>query len=208
MPAKIRDLLKEVGDEPILKIQLGRRPVKEFALNILDYLSDSKFLDKQDELVLVLEKSYRIGLRYPIIPDETTDVYDIPLSPDKPLTFNQLITTALNADKNFFVYDAGENNMCQTFVENIIESNGLMPNIVDQATLDALKPIDSKELISALENLSKVVKLGTDLAAKLSRLVLDHKIKLRKTEAKEFISLRNAKMITSKSTHNMNKALF
>ncbi|CAF1645239.1 unnamed protein product [Rotaria sp. Silwood1] len=50
MPAKIRDLLKEVGDEPILKIQLGRRPVKEFALNILDYLSDSKFLDKQDEL--------------------------------------------------------------------------------------------------------------------------------------------------------------
>ncbi|CAF4691826.1 unnamed protein product, partial [Rotaria magnacalcarata] len=56
--------------------------------------------------------------------------------------------------------------MCQTFVENIIDINGLMPNIVDQATLDALKPIDSKALISTLGSRANIVKTATDLGAK------------------------------------------
>ncbi|CAF1138521.1 unnamed protein product [Rotaria sp. Silwood1] len=112
MPLKIRNLLEQVGDELILKIQLGRRPVKDLALKILNFLSDSKFTDKQIELgyheiyhnyllitiqnnhglhvlqhilgnapqnttgrtVLILEKSMRIGLRYPTIPDEMIDL--------------------------------------------------------------------------------------------------------------------------------------
>ncbi|CAF1519983.1 unnamed protein product [Rotaria sordida] len=241
MPLKIRNLLKQVGDELILKIQLGRRPLKgkNLLCKMANYLTNSKFTDKQLELgydeiyhsyllitiennhgfnvlqriiknapqtttgrtVLVLEKAMRIGLRYPIIPDEMIDLYDIPLTPNKPLTLNQLISTALHTGKDFFIYDAGENNMCQTFVEHVIECNGLMPNIVDQATLDALKSMDAKALISTLGSRSTIVKGATDLAASCHKLVFDNKIKLKNSKPKEFISLPNANIIRSKSTN-------
>ncbi|CAF3659772.1 unnamed protein product [Rotaria sp. Silwood1] len=162
MPLRVRNLLEQLGDELILKIQLGRTPVQGFPIKILNFLSHSKFTDKQLELgydeiyhnyllitiknsqgphtlqhmlgnirlnvsartILKLEKAQRIALKPPSIPDELIDVYDIPLTPDKPLTLNRLISTASNVDKNFYTYDAGENNMCQTFVENIIDING------------------------------------------------------------------------------------
>ncbi|CAF4061508.1 unnamed protein product, partial [Rotaria sordida] len=245
MPVELQNLLEQVGDELILKIQLGCRPVKDFALKMINILADSKFTDKQLELgydeiyhnyllitiqnnhgyhvlqnilgnapqtttgrtVLILEKSMRIGLRYPIIPDEMIGLYDIPLIPNKPLTLNQLISTALNADKDFFIYDAGENIMCQTFVENILESNGLIPNIVDQATLDALKSIDSKTLVSTLGSRSNIVKEATDLAAKLHKLAFDHKTKLKKSKPKGFVLLRNANIIDSKSINVIENAI-
>ncbi|CAF4811498.1 unnamed protein product [Rotaria sp. Silwood1] len=222
MPLRVRNLLEEVGDELILKIQLGRTPVQDFPLKILDFLSHSKFTNKQLELgydeiyhnyllitiqnsresqvlqhilgnarqnkipstILKLEKAQRIALKYPSIPDELIDIYDIPLTPNKPLTLNRLISVASNVDKNFFKYDAGENNMCQTFVENIIDINGLMSNIVDEATLNALKPIDAKALISSLGSRSNIVKIATDLGAKFDKLVFDPLIFAKKPGAK------------------------
>ncbi|CAF4655112.1 unnamed protein product, partial [Rotaria socialis] len=50
MPVRVRRILEAVGDERILKIQLGRTPVQDFPLKVLDLLSDSKFTDKQLEL--------------------------------------------------------------------------------------------------------------------------------------------------------------
>jgi hypothetical protein len=233
MPLRVRNLLEKVGDELILKIQLGRTPVQDFPIKILNFLSDSKFSNKQLELgydeiyhnyllitimnshgpnvlqhllenkgqnttasiILKLEKAHRIALKYPIIPDELIDVYDIPLTPNKPLTLNQLISTASNVDKNFYKYDAAENNMCQSFVENIIDINGLMSNIVEQATLNALKPIDAKTLISTLGSRSNIVKIATDLGAKLDKLVFDRKIKWKKSQPKEYVSLQNSSVI-------------
>ncbi|CAF5229698.1 unnamed protein product, partial [Rotaria magnacalcarata] len=116
MPVRVRRILEAVGHERILKIQLGRTPVQEFPLKLLDLLSDSKFTDKQLELgydelyhnyllitiensrgpnvlqhllegvgrnttactVFKLEKAQRIALKYPMLPDEVIDVYDIP----------------------------------------------------------------------------------------------------------------------------------
>ncbi|CAF1458993.1 unnamed protein product [Rotaria magnacalcarata] len=245
MPSRVREILEEVGDELILKIQLGRTPVQEFPLKLLDLLSDSKFTDKQLELgydelyhnyllitiensrgpnvlqhllenveqnttaciVLKLEKAQRIALKYPMLPDEVKDVYDIPLTPNRPLTLNRLISTASNVDRNFYKYDAGENNMCQTFVENIIDINGLMANIVDQATLDALKPIDSKALISTLGSRANIVKTATDLGAKFDKLVFDHKIKWKKPPPKKFARLRHEDVTDSESTDTVYDAI-
>ncbi|CAM4920781.1 unnamed protein product [Rotaria socialis] len=245
MPSRVRKILEKVGDEPILKIELGRTPVQEFPLKLLDLLSDSKFTDKQLELgydelyhnyllitiensrgpnvlqhllenvgqnttactVLKLEKAQRIALKYPIIPDELMDIYDIPLTPNRPLTLNRLISTASNVDKNFYKYDAGENNMCQTFVENIIDINGLMPNIFDQATLDALKPIDSKALISTLGSRANLVKAATDLGAKFDKLVFDRKIKWKKHPPKEFARLHHEHVTDSESTDTIYDAI-
>ena len=173
MPLRVRNLLEKVGDELILKIQLGRTPVQDLPIKMLNFLSDSKFSDKQLELgydeiyhnyllitimnshepnvlqhilgnarqnttasiMLKLEKAQRIALKYPTIPDELIDVYHIPLTPNKPLTLNQLISTASNVDKHLYKYNAAENNMCQTFIENIIDINDLMSNILDQPNI-------------------------------------------------------------------------
>ncbi|CAF1508355.1 unnamed protein product [Adineta ricciae] len=227
MPLRVRNLLEKVGNELILKIQLGRTPVQDLPIKLLNFLSDSKFNNKQLELgydeiyhnyllitiinshgphvlqhilrssehnstatiILKLEKAQRIALKRPIIPDELIDVYDIPLTPNLPLTLNQLISTAANVDKNFYKYDAAENNMCQTFIENIIHINGLISNITDQAALDALQPIDAKTLISTLGSRSNIVKMVTDLGARLDKLVFDRKIKWKKSSPKEFVPL-------------------
>ncbi|CAF2747374.1 unnamed protein product [Rotaria sp. Silwood2] len=237
MPLQVRNILGKVGDELILKIQLGRTPVQDHNVRILNLLSHSKFTDKQHELgydeiyhnyllitiensygpyvlqdvlgtasqnttastILKLEKRLRISLKYPTIPDELIDVYDIPLTPNKPLTLNRLISVASSVDKKFYRFDVGANNTCQTFVENIIDINGLMPNIVDQTTLNALIPIDGKALISSLGRRSNIVKVATNLGAKLDKLVFDHKLKWKKSQPKEFVVLRNVNVTGSES---------
>ncbi|CAF4844715.1 unnamed protein product, partial [Rotaria sp. Silwood1] len=227
MPLRVRNLLATIGNERILKIQLGRTPVQGLIVKVLNFLSDSKFSEKQLELdydeiyhnyllitiqnstgpevlrhilgnarhyavastVLKLEKTQRVALGYPMIPDDLIDLYDIPLTPNKLLTLNQLISMASNVDKNFYKYDAATNNMCQTFVENIIEINGLMPNIHDQTTLNALKPQDGKALIATLGSRSNLVKVAIDLGRELDKLVFDHKIRWKKSPPKDFASL-------------------
>lgn len=230
MPLRVRDLLEKFGDEPILKIQLGRTPVQDFPLQLLDFLSHSRFSDKKLELgydelyhnyllitikdsnaptvvqhmfgskvqsvtpsiIFKLEKAQRIALIHPPKPEEFVDIYDIPLTPDRPLTLNRLLSTASNFDEDFYIYDAAENNMCQTFVENIIQINGLMNNITDKATLDAIKPIDAKTLIATLGNRSNIVKMATDCRAKLDKLLFDRKIVLKKSKSKQSIQSRNS----------------
>ncbi|CAF1470945.1 unnamed protein product, partial [Didymodactylos carnosus] len=245
MPVRVRQLLEKVGDEPIIKIQLGRTPVQDLPIKILDFLSDSKFSDKQLELgydeiyhnyllitiqnsngpnvlqhilgtvahsttastILKLEKAHRIALTYPTIPDELLSVYDIPLTPNKPLTLNRLISTASNVDKNFYNYNAAENNMCQTFVENIVDINDLTRNITDQATLNALKPQDAKALIATLGSRSNIVKAATDLGAKFDKLVFDRKIKWKNSSPKELDLLRNGDIADSESTGTVYEAI-
>ncbi|CAF3322765.1 unnamed protein product [Rotaria sp. Silwood2] len=245
MPLRVRDLLAMVGDERILKIQLGRTPVQDLIITVLNFLSDSKFSSKQLELgyddiyhnyllitiqnsrgpevlrnllgdarhhavastVLKLEKIHRIALHYPTIPDDLIDVYDIPLTPNKLLTLNRLISMASNVDKNFYKYDAAENNMCQTFVENIIEINGLMPNICDQATLNALKPQDGKALIATLGSRSNLVKATTDLGSKLDKLILDRKIRWKKSPPKDFALLPKVSGADLESIYAMYNAM-
>ena len=58
-------------------------------------------------------------------------------------------------------------------------------------TLDALKPIDAKALISTLGSRSSIVKVATDLGAKLDKLVFDRQIKWKIFQPKEFVPLHN-----------------
>jgi hypothetical protein len=127
----------------------------------------------------------------PVFPTEFVDVYDIPLTSNKIFTLNRLITTASNIDKHFYSYDAANNNMCQTFVENIVDINGLTPNIVDNATRIALKPQDAKALVATLGSRSDIVKRITDLGGTLDKLVYDQKIKWKQPLIKEFALFGN-----------------
>lgn len=213
MPQKVRQLLEQVGDNPVLKIQLGRTPVEAVLILFLNLVSLWKFSNKQLELgydeiyhnyllitiqnekklnvlqnifqtskdvigstIYKLEKAHRVRLTKPVFPTEFIDIYDIPLTSNKLFTLNRLITIASNIDKHFYTYDAANNNMCQTFVENIVDINGLTPNIIDNATRIALKPQDAKALIATLGSRSDVVKRITDLGGKLDKWVFDRKI--------------------------------
>ncbi|CAF0937934.1 unnamed protein product [Adineta steineri] len=223
MPMNIRKILEEVGDNPVIKIQLGRTPVEAILILFLNIVSLWKFNNKQLELgydeiyhnyllitiqndkspkvlqqifggekdtlgsmVYKLEKAHRVRLLKPVFPTEFVDIYDIPLTSNKTFTLNRLITTASNIDKHFYTYDAGNNNMCQTFVENIVDLNGLTPNILDNSTQIALKPQDAKALVATLGSRSDIVKYITDLGGKIDKLVFDHKIKWKKPIKKEF----------------------
>jgi hypothetical protein len=223
MPKKVRQILEQVGDNPVLKIQLGRTPVEAVLILFLNLVSSWKFSKKQLELgydeiyhnyllitiqnekgpnvlqtmitaaedaisstVFKLEKAHRVRLMKPVFPTEFVDVYNIPLTPNKTFTLNRLITAASNIDKHFFSYDAANNNMCQTFVENIVDINGLTSNIVDDVTRIALKPQDAKALIATLGSRSDIVKRITDLGGTLDKWVFDRKIKWKKPLIKEF----------------------
>jgi len=228
MPARVRRILEQVGDNHVLKIQLGRTPVEAVLLLFLNLVSLGKFTNKQLELgydeiyhnyllitiqndkvpnvlqkifgttkdvvsstVYKLEKAHRVRLTKPVFPTEFVDIYDIPLTPNKIFTLNRLITTASNIDKHFYTYDAGNNNMCQTFVENIVDINGLTANIIDNTTRIALKPQDAKALIATLGSRSDIVKHVTDLGGKLDKWVFDHKIVWKKPMIKEFALVGN-----------------
>ncbi len=88
---------------------------------------------------------------------------------------NSLMTTALNKDPNFFIFDASNMNTCQSFVENMLNSNNLTQNIVDEATLLALKPQNTTALVAALGPYSGVSKIITDGAGIVDKLIHDIK---------------------------------
>jgi hypothetical protein len=228
MPQRVRQILEQVGDNPVVKIQLGRTPVEAVLLLFLNLVSSWKFSQKQLELgydeiyhnyllitiqnekgpnilqtmiatakdtigstIYKLEKAHRVRLTKPVFPTEFVDIYEIPLTPNKTFTLNRLITAASNIDKHFYSYDAANNNMCQTFVENIVDINGLTLNIIDDKTRMALKPQDAKSLIDTLGSRSDIVKRVTDLGGTLDKWVFDRKIKWKQPLTKEFAVLGN-----------------
>jgi hypothetical protein len=246
MPARVRRILEQVGDNHVLKIQLGRTPVEAVLLLFLNLVSLGKFTNKQLELgydeiyhnyllitiqndkgpnvlqkmfgttkdvvsstVYKLEKAHRVRLTKPVFPTEFVDIYDIPLTPNKIFTLNRLITTASNIDKHFYTYDAGNNNMCQTFVENIVDINGLTANIIDNTTRIALKPQDARALIATLGSRSDIVKHVTDLGGKLDKWVFDHKIVWKKPMIKEFALVGNmhVKTVDDVADNNIDEIL-
>ncbi len=85
------------------------------------------------------------------------------------------MTTALNKDPNFFIFNASNMNTCQSFVENMLNSNNLTQNIVDEATLLALKPQNMTALVAVLGPYSGVSKIIKDVAGNVDKLIHDIK---------------------------------
>lgn len=223
MPKRVRKILEEFGDIPIVKLQLGRTPVQAALVLILNLLSGWKFNKKQLELgydeiyhnyllvtiqdekesdaletrivsdddsipsnVYKLDKAQRVRLADTKARADFVETYEIPLTSNKVFTLNRLITTASNIDKQFYTYDAGNNNMCQTFVENIIDINGLTSNIVNETVRTALKPQDARALVATLGSRSDIVKQITDFGGRLDAIVFDRKIKWKTPVDKQF----------------------
>lgn len=216
MPRRVRKILTKVGDLPIVKLQLGRTPVQTVLLLILNLMSAWNFQKKQIELgydeiyhnyllitidndrdassafdgggiVYKLDKAQRVQLVETKSSGDFVEIYEIPLTQNKVFTLNRLITTASNVDKHFYTYDAGNNNMCQTFVENIVDINGLTQNIVNETVRTALKPQDARALVATLGSRSDIVKRITDLGGALDKLVFDRTIKWKNPGEKEFV---------------------
>jgi hypothetical protein len=126
-------------------------------------------------LTFVLEKNPRVQLHLVDDPNRFVRVYNIPLNSNR-LTLNSLMTTALNHDANFFTFDASNTNTCQSFVEKVLDSNNLIQNIDDEATLLSLKPQNTTALVAALGSYGGVSKMITDVAGNVDKLIHDNKI--------------------------------
>jgi hypothetical protein len=243
MPRRVRKLLDQIGNNLIVRIQLGRTPVEAILILFLNFVSAGKFADKTLELgydeiyhnyllitiqratsssvvqtlfesvddslryrTVKLDKAHRVRLMDPIFPTEFVDVYDIPLTLNKNYTLNRLITVASNVDKHFYSYDAANNNMCQTFVENIIDINGLTGNIINHTVRMALKPQNARMLVATLGSRRDLVKIVTDLGGKLDQFIFDRKITWKKPLKKAFTIIGNMHVkVISDSMRNSSK---
>jgi hypothetical protein len=136
--------------------------------------------------VYTLEKGPRVQLQQ-AVPDQFIRVYNIPLNTER-LTVNNFMTRALTKDPNFFTFDASNTNTCQSFVENLLDSNNLTQNIVDEATLLALKPQNTAALVAALGSYRGISKTVTDMAANLDKLIFEKKITWVPRQPKQIVT--------------------
>jgi hypothetical protein len=177
MPRVIKDYLSKYGDQSIVSIQLGRKPVSGGVTFILNALSNGQLEQarkdlKYDEIyhsfLLVklrdgkeirLEKNERVAISETIRSEDRRDTYNIPIT--KSLTLRALIENAARAEgEALWRYTPARQN-CQAFVFALIKHSHLTPS--DPRTLAALTPQNGEKLISSLGSKAGVVQLLTDL---------------------------------------------
>lgn len=135
----VRTILKEIGDQPISQIQVGRKPLNatyQFAVDQLNQVTHHQPTVPYDKLfhlyliltvpkgTYVLEKNEDINMRR-YIPSEGEERILLPI-PIEPLSINQMIANTLQkiGKERFFHYNAMSTN-CQRFVLDMLQSNNI-----------------------------------------------------------------------------------
>ena len=158
---KIKKILKKYGDENIVSIRVGRRPINklvEKAFNIISvgkwnelrqqYYYDKLFhlfliLTLQDGTKLSLEKNDIVNMNVNDSRCSESGVDCIELEyPQNSITVNDLVNNSLDriGKNNYFVYDPFKLN-CQIFIKSVLESFGLYNNKVNDFVYQDLTDI-------------------------------------------------------------------
>lgn len=181
-PPKVRQWLKEHGDERIFYMYVSRQPIWSVIGNFLNILSFGSFKDnirkaKYDDmfhLYLIfttesgnwfIEKNEVIKIdRYKLNPNNL-DKMSVPYEINS-LTMNKLLNNAQSKVGNdFFQYNAINNN-CQVFVRNLLQySNLLTPELYSYIMQDANSVLKSGTFA---RELAIVI---PDLASRFNRLI-------------------------------------
>jgi len=142
---KIKKILKEYGNENIVSIRIGRRPINklvEKAFNIISIgkwneLRNQYYYDKlfhlfliitlQDGTKLSLEKNDIVNMNVndSRCSEKNVDCIEIEY-PQNSMTVNDLVMKPLDriGKNNYFVYDPFKLN-CQIFIKSVLETFGL-----------------------------------------------------------------------------------
>ena len=171
-PPKIKALIEQYGNNTIKEMNICRSPVQKAVTGVINFLTSNKLkenvkklnyddvfhlymLVKLDNDVMIrLEKNEVVSFSK-VSKVLDADCININVSD---LTLGDMLTKAVEKDKNFWVYDAITNN-CQNFVNNILSANGL-----NSATAKKFILQEADELIGKDPRLSKAAKVITDLA--------------------------------------------
>ena len=170
-------------DQQITKIEVNREPVQSFVQKFLNIITlggyerakknlhyDDIFhlyciIHLADGTKLKLEKNEKINLqRAPTYKLERDDTF---ITIDKKLTLDSLFKNTIKkvGGYQFYVYSADQNN-CQRFLADILESNGLMNEPLKKFILQDAKAIFEQNP----SYLRAISQFSTDTAAKLREL--------------------------------------
>jgi len=129
LPPAARKVLSQIGDQTIVGVRVGRRPIQAYVKATIDLIRAPKMplyhlwleLTLDSGKTVILEKNQVIGLFYGRSgpKDETLAV---PIAPVRVIDF---INNAINAMGNgFWDYSATTTN-CQDFAYRVLQSNGV-----------------------------------------------------------------------------------
>lgn len=184
---KIKNILKKYGDNRILAIRIGRRPINnmiENAFNIIslgkwNQLRNKYYYDKLFHLFLIITLDNGIVLSF-----EKNDIVNMTENdsrcsmknvecieieyPQNSLTVNDLVKKPLDriGSDSYFVYDPFEKN-CQIFIRSVLQTFGLYNDKVNEFVYQDLQNI-IKELPFYVKWTAKKATDTTALVKKLS----------------------------------------
>lgn len=200
----IRKLMEETQGVPIKNIKVGRKPIMSNVEKVMNILSFGKLnktkkklgiddiyhnyliLELTDGRKIKIEKNHVVESKNAGKEDYSNEIHDIPI--DKHVDIKSLLDTASRGDKDFWYYNAANNN-CQVFTKEVVERNGLQPN--DKATKEVLNPQDGESLINSLGALKGIPNIVTDLAAGADRAIYGNGVK-RNITVKQIFDYVNA----------------
>jgi hypothetical protein len=178
---KIKKILKKYGDENIVSIRVGRRPINKLVEKAFNIISVGKWNELRQQyyydklfhlfLILTLQDGTKLSLEKNDIVNMDTndsrcsqrDVDCIELEyPQNSITVNDLVKKPLDriGKNNYFVYDPFKLH-CQIFIKSVLETFGLYNNKVNDFVY--------QDLTDIIKNLpfyvSWVGKAATDISA-------------------------------------------
>lgn len=181
LPPKSRQLLQQVGGEPITKMVLVRTPIESYINKTLGLVSlgswqsavKSAGYDKLFHLSIFINDRYVLhkievttfAQENPIKQDSET--MEVPLG-SRSITIGELIdkTKQYMGDQKFTDYDPIRNN-CQVFVDSVLSANGLnSPQLKQFVLQDAVKIFEKTPSLTG-----KFAQFVTDIGARVNRLV-------------------------------------
>jgi len=181
---RLEKFLADHKDNPVVKLQLARKPINSKVKKALDLMSLGKFTKKVKQLnyddayhsfLLVtlsdgktykLEKNEVVEHARASKSDYDGEVFDVPLK-GKTLTLDKMVETAEQGnEERFWKYRAGSDN-CQRFTRDIVEKNGLLPE--DDEGQKQFELQDAKEMTDTLP--SGVANAVTDIANVAGRIL-------------------------------------
>lgn len=181
-PPKVRDILKAVGDLPILSMIVDRTPVPSLLTGALNAVSLGKFGERFNQLPydklfhLRLDITLQGGKRVKL---EKNEVINMDYNPRKEkgseqmpvlrfnnyMTINKMLEGAQRIQgRKFFTYSAYNNN-CQDFIVACLNGAG-----VTDSNIYSFVKQDTKSLFKGDSFLRKVANTTTDLGAKVNEI--------------------------------------
>lgn len=148
-PAQVKSLLQKYGNEKIVDISVGRKPITSAIRKIIDIITDVPYdvlfhlfiiVKLENGVEIKLERNQRVNFTTSIGKTPDTEIVNVPLNKD--LTFGQFIENGNKRQGNlYWKYSASSNN-CQDFTIATLSANGLLntqlKEFIKQDTKDLL----------------------------------------------------------------------